>query len=121
MIRASAFLVAALLCGCGTEPIPPLDVTSPFIRPAPFEVPFTGIMSSTPDFANAKFETLAEVSLRASEEDESHVIATVPEGTPVVLAGTTGGECVCLRVATPQGVGWVYSRYVGMRSFASLE
>jgi hypothetical protein len=121
MIRASAFVVAAVLCGCGTEPIPPFDVTSQFIPPAPFEVPFTGIMASTPDFANAKFETLAEVSLRASEEDESRIVATVPEHTPVVLAGTTGGECVCVRVATPQGVGWVYTRYIDMRSFASLE
>ena len=122
MIRASAFLLAAVLCGCELhETVPPFDVTSQFERPAPFEVPFTGIMVPTPDFANAKFETTAEVALRASEEDESRVVAMVPEGTPVVLAGTTGGECNCVRIATPQGVGWVYSRSIDLRPYAHLE
>jgi hypothetical protein len=38
-----------------------------------------------------------------------------------VLAGTTGGECGCLRVATPLGTGWLYSNYVDMRPFAEIE
>jgi hypothetical protein len=122
MIRASAFLLAAVLCGCELhEQVPPFDVTTQFERPAPFEIPFTGIMVPTPDFASAKFETIAEVALRASEEDESRVVAVVPEHTPVVLAGTTGGECVCVRVATPQGVGWLYTRYIDVRPFVLAE
>ena len=121
MTRGSAFLLAAVLCGCVSEQVPPIDVSTQFIQPAPFEVPFTGVMVPTPDFAHAKFETIAEVALRASQEDESRVIAVVPEGTPVVLAGTTGGECHCVRVATPQGVGWVYARMIDLRPFAEIE
>ena len=121
MTRGSAFLLAAVLCGCVSEQVPPFAVASQFERPAPFEIPFTGVMVPTPDFANAKFETIAEVALRASEEDESRVVATLPEGTPVVLAGTTGGECNCVRVATPQGVGWLYSNYIDRRPFVEAE
>jgi hypothetical protein len=122
MTRGSAFLLAAILCGCELhEQVPPFEVAAQFTRPAPFELPYTGIMIPTPDFANAKFETISEVALRASEEDESRVVAVVPEGTPVVLAGTTGGECNCVRVATPQGVGWVYARSIDLRPFAELE
>ena len=118
MIRTSAFVLAALLCGCGTEPIPPIDVTTPFIPPAPVEVPFTGLMLPSPDFSQARFETNADIALRSGEDDESSVIAMLPEGTPVVLAGTTGSECMCVRVATPQGTGWVYNRYLSLREFA---
>jgi hypothetical protein len=121
MIRGSAFLLAAVLCGCVSEQVPPFDVTSQFQQPAPFEIPFTGIMVPTPDFAHAKFETIAEVALRSSEEDESRVIAHLPEHTPVVLAGTTGGHCGCLRVATPLGTGWLYENYVEIRPFAEIE
>ena len=119
MIRASAFLLAVLLCGCETgEPLPPFDVTSAFHPPAPFAIPGTGLMVGTPDFANAHFATIAEIGLRLGQDEESEVIATVPEGTPVVLAGVTGSECLCEKIATPLGVGWVNTRFVGMRSFA---
>lgn len=118
MIKRSAFLLIAFLCGCGTEPIPPIDVVTPFHPPAPFEVPFTGLMVPTPDFSAAKFVTRAEVALRSGEDDESSIVATLPEGTPVVFAGNSGGECMCSRVATPAGVGWLYDRYIELRPFA---
>ena len=122
MIRHSAFLLAAVLCGCyDFELPPPVDVTTPFRPPAPFEVPFTGLVVPTPDFANAPFETNAQIALRSGEDDESSVVAVVPEGTPVVPVGTTGGECMCTRVTTPQGTGWVYNRDIAQRSFAKLE
>lgn len=122
MIRRSAFLLVAALCGCEFHStMPPFEVTSQFTRPAPFEIPYTGIMVPAPDFANAKFETIAEVALRSSQEDESRVVAMLPEHTPVVLAGTTGGECTCVRVATPEGVGWLYSQSIDLRPFAPIE
>lgn len=125
MIRPSAFLFAAVLAagawGCTYEPLPPFDVTTPFIPPAPFEVPYTGYVVGNPDFAHAPFVTNAEVALRRTEEDESSVVAMVPEGTPVVPVGSTGGECMCWRVTTPQGTGWVYNRYLDLHAFASAE
>ena len=121
MIRRSAFLSAVLLCACTPEALPPFDVTSQFRPPAPFEVPFTGLMVPTPDFANATFETSTEVALRSGEDYESSVVTTLPEGTPVVPAGTTGGECMCTRVATPLGIGWLSNNSFQHRPFAALE
>lgn len=121
MIRRSAFLSAVLLCACTPEALPPIDVTTPFIPPAPFEVPFTGVMVPTPDFAAALFETNTEIALRSGEDYESSVVATLPEGTPVVPAGTTGGECMCTRVATPLGTGWLSNSSLQHRPFAALE
>lgn len=119
MIRTCALLLAALLCACETgEPLPPFDVTSAFRPPAPFAIPGTGIMVPAPDFTRANFVTTAEVGLRSGQEEEEPVIAVLPEGTPVVLAGTTGSECLCEKIATPFGVGWVNTRYVGLRPFA---
>ena len=119
MMRASAFLLAALLCGCETgEPLPPFDVTSAFHPPAPFAIPGTGYMVGTPDFANAHFATTTEVALRSGQEDEDPVVAILPKDTPVVLAGVTGSECVCVKVATPEGVGWLYTRYIALRGVA---
>ena len=119
MIRYSAFLLAAVLCACETgEPLPPFDVTSAFHPPAPFAIPGTTIMVPTPNFANANFMTMAEVGLRSGQDEESPVTTVVPEGTPVVLAGVTGSECLCEKIATPLGVGWVNTRYVGLRPYA---
>jgi len=120
MIRYSAFLLAALLGGCYYfELPPPVDVTTPFRPPAPYEVPYTGMVIGGPDFAQAPFETVTETELRSGEEYESSVVAVLPEGTPVVTVGTTGGECMCTRVATPLGVGWISNRYFQHRQFAT--
>jgi hypothetical protein len=119
MIRYSALLLAALLCGCyDFELPPPVDVTTPFRPPAPFEVPFTGMVIGNPDFAHAPFETVAETVLRSGEEYETSVVADLPEGTPVVPVGTTGGECMCTRVTTPLGTGWISNREFAHRPFA---
>lgn len=62
------------------------------------------------------FVTTADVDLRSGQEDDSSVVARLPEGTPVVPAGQVGSHCnSCWKVSTPQGTGWVYTRYLTTR------
>jgi uncharacterized protein YraI len=67
------------------------------------------------DLQTAKFQTVAEVALRSGQDDESSVVAMLPKGTPVVPVGWVGAECMCWKVDTPQGTGWLYTRYVDLR------
>jgi hypothetical protein len=64
------------------------------------------------DYQNSEFTTNQDVALRAGQADDARVTATVPRGTPVERLGWVGGECECWLVATPNGVGWVYTRYL---------
>ena len=64
----------------------------------------------------AKFQTVAEVALRSGQDDDSGVVAMLPKGTPVVPVGWVGSECVCWKVDTPQGTGWLYTRYIDLRA-----
>ena len=78
------------------------------------DIPYTDLVIPAPDFSTAPFVTTAEVNLRSGLEDETEVVAVLPEGTPVVPVGI-GSECVCWKVASPQGVGWLYTRYIAGR------
>jgi uncharacterized protein YraI len=69
-----------------------------------------------PDMTTAKFQTVAEVALRSGQDDESSVVAMLPKGTPVAPVGWVGAECVCWKVDTPQGTGWLYQRYIDLRA-----
>ncbi|MBV9863517.1 MAG: SH3 domain-containing protein [Alphaproteobacteria bacterium] len=63
-----------------------------------------------------EFVTTADLDLRAGEEDDSAVVARLPRGTAVTPAGTVGGECMCWKVYSPEGTGWVYIRYLQPRA-----
>jgi hypothetical protein len=67
------------------------------------------------DMTTAKFQTVAEVALRSGQDDEASVVAMLPKGTPVVPVGWVGAECMCWKVDTPQGTGWLYTRYLDLR------
>ena len=64
-------------------------------------------------FPHSQFVTVADVNLRSGQEDESEIVARVPKGTIVVPIGQMGSECnACWRVNTPEGIGWLYTRYL---------
>ena len=66
-------------------------------------------------FPHSQFVTLYDIDLRSGQEDESSVVARLPKGTVVTPIGQMGSECSsCWRVDTPQGIGWVYIRYLAM-------
>jgi len=63
----------------------------------------------------AEFFTNADVELRSGQGEEATVVAMLPRGTPVVPAGWVGSECrSCWKVETPQGKGWVYTRFLDL-------
>jgi hypothetical protein len=63
-------------------------------------------------FPHSQFVTVADVDLR-SGQDESSIVAHLSKGTVVAPIGQMGSECNdCWRVDTPQGIGWVYTRYL---------
>jgi hypothetical protein len=43
------------------------------------------------------------------------VTAVLPKGTPVERLGTLSSSCECYLVSTPEGVGWVYTRYLQLQ------
>ena len=104
MIRRYAPLAALLLAGC--------------LQQHRVDIPYTSIVIPEPDYPNTRFITTAEVNLRKGLEDETGVVAVLPEGTPVepILVGS---ECNCWKVATPNGVGWLYKSYIKVRNYTS--
>ncbi|HWB48960.1 MAG TPA: hypothetical protein VG651_07610 [Stellaceae bacterium] len=65
-------------------------------------------------FPHAQFVTIADVDLHASqEEDATGVVARLAKGTVVTPIGQAGSDCnSCMRVDTPSGIGWLYTRYL---------
>jgi uncharacterized protein YraI len=64
-------------------------------------------------FPHAQFVTITDVALRSGQDDESSIVAHVPKGTTVVPMGPVGSEThATWRVNTPEGIGWVYTRYL---------
>jgi hypothetical protein len=64
-------------------------------------------------FPHAQFVTIADVELRSGQDDESSIVAHVPKGTTVVPIGQMGSETnATWRVNAPEGIGWVYTRYL---------
>jgi len=64
-------------------------------------------------FPHAQFVTIADVDLRSGQDAETSVVAHLPKGTVVNPLGQSGSECnSCMRVDTPQGSGWLYTRYL---------
>jgi hypothetical protein len=99
-------ILAFLLAGCAG-----VNVTVNSL-----DFPPTALGWEQADFTTARFVTTAEVALRdGQEEEEAHVVAMLPEGTPLVPSGARGGECTCWRVHTPAGTGWLYTRYIALR------
>ncbi len=89
-LPAVAFTVIAcgLLAGCLTPPLATL-----FAPPV------------------YNFVTTDEVALREDAEDESHVIAMLPRGTPVAPVGVNS-ECNCWQVEALGHTGYLYTRYI---------
>ena len=67
------------------------------------------------DYAKSEFTTNTDVALRFTQADDSAITARVPRGTPVERLGWVGAECACWLVSTPEGIGWVYTRYLDLR------
>ena len=64
-------------------------------------------------FPHSPLVTIADVDLRSGQDDESAVVGRLAKGTVVTPIGQAGSECnSCVRVDTPEGVGWLYTRYV---------
>jgi hypothetical protein len=64
-------------------------------------------------FPHSSFVTITDVDLLDGQEHDSGVIARLPKGTVVNPIGQSGSHCnSCMRVATPEGVGWLYTRYM---------
>jgi hypothetical protein len=64
-------------------------------------------------FPHSPLVTITDVDLRSGQDDESAVVARLAKGTVVNPIGQAGSECnSCVRVDTPEGVGWLYTRYV---------
>lgn len=66
------------------------------------------------DYANSEFATNQAVALHLTQAEGSPVTARVPRGTPVERLGWVGDQCECWLVSTPDGVGWVYTRYLDL-------
>jgi hypothetical protein len=78
-------------------------------------VAFAGLLlGGCVDYASSEFMTNQDVALRLTQADDSTITARVPRGTPVERLGWVGGECECWLVATPNGVGWVYTRFLAL-------
>ena len=90
VLPAVAFTIVAcgLLAGCLTPPLATL-----FREPV------------------YNFVTTDEIALREDAEDESHVIAMLPRGTPVAPIGVNS-ECNCWQVEALGHTGYVYTRYL---------
>jgi uncharacterized protein YraI len=64
-------------------------------------------------FPHSQFVTITDIDLRSGQDDESSIVAHVPKGTIVVPIGQMGSETdATWRVNTPEGIGWVYTRYL---------
>jgi hypothetical protein len=64
-------------------------------------------------FPHSPFVTIADVDLRSGQDGDSAIVGRLARGTVVTPIGQAGSECnSCMRVDTPQGVGWLYTRYV---------
>ena len=58
------------------------------------------------------FTTNAQVALRAWDTDDAPITAVVPKGTPVSRLGWVSGRSWL--VSTPNGNGFVYTRYLDL-------
>jgi hypothetical protein len=64
-------------------------------------------------FPHSQLVTIADVDLLSGQDEESPVVARLAKGTVVTPIGQSGSQCnSCVRVDTPEGVGWLYTRYV---------
>lgn len=64
-------------------------------------------------FPHSQFVAITDIELRSGQDDESSIIGHVPKGTIVVPIGQMGSENnATWRVNTPEGIGWVYTRYL---------
>jgi hypothetical protein len=57
------------------------------------------------------FVTTEEIGLREEAEDEGHIVAMLPRGTPVAPIGVNS-ECNCWKVEALGHEGYVYNRYL---------
>jgi hypothetical protein len=62
----------------------------------------------------SQFTTNQEVALRMGQADDSAITARVPRGTPVQRLNWVGAECECWLVRAPEGIGFIYTRYLDM-------
>jgi hypothetical protein len=64
-------------------------------------------------FPHSQFVTIADVDLRSGQDAESSIVGHVAKGTIVTPIGQMGSEANSTwRVDTPQGIGWVFTRYL---------
>ena len=55
------------------------------------------------------------VQLHGMLDENGPVVAVLPKGTPVERLGTISSSCECYLVSTPEGTGWVYTRYLELQ------
>jgi outer membrane lipoprotein SlyB len=65
----------------------------------------------------SQFSTNIEgVQLHSAMDENGPTVAVLPKGTPVErVADTVSSSCECWLVSTPEGIGWVYTRYLTMQ------
>lgn len=61
-------------------------------------------------YRSGAYVPMVELNMREGPNDLAPVVAVVPPGTPLHVAGPDVGGWV--RVTSPFGAGWVYSRYL---------
>ena len=64
-------------------------------------------------FPHAQFVTITDVDLRSGQDAETSIVGHLPKGAIVSPIGQAGSEAnATWRVDSPQGIGWVYTRYL---------
>jgi hypothetical protein len=70
---------------------------------------------------NSRFTTIMDgVELHSVFSENGPVSAVLPRGTPVERIGAVSSSCECWLVSTPEGTGWVYTRYLQLQ-MADIE
>lgn len=112
--------VAGLLAACANGPeeqaynVPPPAPAGSHVVPPEYSGSSSPeqLSVTTPGYSSqiGGFATTADLHLRAGPGVGAPVVATLPRGTPVQRNGMVEGNWWGVR--TPDGTGWVYSRYL---------
>jgi Bacterial SH3 domain len=100
--------VAGLLAACANQPSTAYNAPSAMRYPPPQYSGSTGPEARAP--LPGSFRTTADLHLRAGPGDGAPIVATLRRGTPVRRNGMVEGNW--WGVASPDGQGWVYDRYL---------
>jgi SH3 domain-containing protein len=104
--RASSFAGVAALTGflAACAPWPPAELPPPPVVPPPPPAP------PLPPTAVANYVVTVPLHLREWPGVSAQILGTLPPGAPVRTTGSVRG--IWWEVQTPEGTGWVSSRYL---------